>query len=112
MADYLGDTISRRYKSGTTITVAAAHATSTAIDFRPYADIMFRRSSGSLATGTLYACATVAGTYTVVKDSAGVNVTIAFATTDWTRLNLEAFAVHFIKLQGDVAGVVEYMAKG
>lgn len=81
-----------------------------AIKFGPYADCLVKVTSGSTATGTVYG-SDDGTTYTVVNTSAGDDLTITFESTNWVRVDSQAFACKFIKIVGNVAGTLAYMVK-
>lgn len=104
--------LERRTFSDNSVSVTDDLSTTSAIYLERIASISVSKVSGNVASVTPYICGTQGGTYKLARDSDGNAVgAITLATTHFDQINLAIFDGAWLKLQGDDAGVVEWIGK-
>jgi len=84
---------------------------STAISNETASILMVRVTSGSTSSVNVFGAESKAGTY-LQMTFAGSDLTAIVGSSDWTVLPAAVLAAPWIKLVGDVAGVLEVIGKG
>ena len=92
------------------ITVATDVADSETIDMRAFAMMRYRRVSGSVATLTWFESDSADGPWVPCRVD---NTALVTSTGDyWDNPLMEVAGAHFLRAQGDAAGVLKVAMKG
>lgn len=101
--------LKRNIVAGKQLAVTASLGTTEALDATAFS-MMAARASGTV-TLTVHGSDSFAGTYLPVKDSAGAAITVAATATDWIVINVDAFALPYLKFVGSAASTVTITGK-